>query len=611
MLPGSEIDRISRRTVAIRVEVMSSALQRFRNTILQTLVTLISAAACLAAMQAGTLRGRLSSSDGSSVSGIRVAAMFADDGRGRILGTTTTDEQGRYSLEMLQPGRYYIVAGMTDAPFYYPGVRTSTEAQAVTVGTGAISRAFDFVIRKVGVTLSGKVILAMRQSSPLTISLSGNGSSREVSASGLGVFEFNRVLPGTYRLSVSPDVGIPPLTITVASADLRDLQLKPETLKVYDVSGRIVPQNSEYPPIPGPREVTLLPRGSSMNAAPSSPAVIRPDGTFTVQNVLPGTYTVYTLPQLLSPEIAITVIDRSISGLEIPVMRQIPLNIHIAMDDGALLPVLNGAQAVRLQLITESTRLSGSIGPDGTSRSFIAPGRNYLFLTPPPGYFLTSLTSGNTDLFRGPITVAPSATEVRVEGRIGRSPLVSQPSVRVKGRMTGNHSGVAVQLVNGSDPANRSTLTTFTTTDGTFEFSTVSPGVYSLTIPPAISPIQPNIIVIGKDVEGLEIPLPPGNIIIGQLMGIPPTAPAFPEKLAVEFESGGERKRVDLMFNYGFIYALPAGIYKVSIQGLPAGFSVKSMSAGSTDLLTFPLQVEEGKRLSPIQFLLDYKDPSK
>jgi len=63
-----------------------------------------------------TISGTLKNADGKSLTGVRVAAMPV---AGTFLfGTTYTDKNGRYTLE-LPPGAYYVVAGNLFRPTYY------------------------------------------------------------------------------------------------------------------------------------------------------------------------------------------------------------------------------------------------------------------------------------------------------------------------------------------------------------------------------------------------------------------------------------------------------------------------------------------------------------
>ena len=75
-------------------------------------------------VQPGTITGRLLSPKGTPEPGVRVAAVPVTEvektGGTPLLGITLTDQDGRYRLEGLPPGRYFIFAGLIDLPSYYP-----------------------------------------------------------------------------------------------------------------------------------------------------------------------------------------------------------------------------------------------------------------------------------------------------------------------------------------------------------------------------------------------------------------------------------------------------------------------------------------------------------
>src|SRR5213594_746337 len=88
----------------------------------------------------GVVTGRIRKSDGSPAAGMRVSAMLAPEaGRsdaadaGALFSQTQTDELGRYRLENVPPGRYYIMAGRVDAPTFYPGKEDILAATAISV----------------------------------------------------------------------------------------------------------------------------------------------------------------------------------------------------------------------------------------------------------------------------------------------------------------------------------------------------------------------------------------------------------------------------------------------------------------------------------------------
>jgi hypothetical protein len=67
---------------------------------------------------------------------------------GAMIRITETDEQGRYLLEGIPRGRYYIAAGRVDQPTYYPGVREMGSAMLVSVMTGITVSGIDFTLNQ-------------------------------------------------------------------------------------------------------------------------------------------------------------------------------------------------------------------------------------------------------------------------------------------------------------------------------------------------------------------------------------------------------------------------------------------------------------------------------
>jgi hypothetical protein len=91
-------------------------------------------------VETGADAGALRLRDGKPASGVRVGVMAPlDRGRGVPRGAGTlvsqgkTDASGKYRLEDVPPGPYYILAGNLDAPSYYPGVNDFAKAKLVDV----------------------------------------------------------------------------------------------------------------------------------------------------------------------------------------------------------------------------------------------------------------------------------------------------------------------------------------------------------------------------------------------------------------------------------------------------------------------------------------------
>jgi hypothetical protein len=105
-----------------------------------------------AAPQGGTITGVLKNADGRPVAGARVAALARPESQQEaaaandLASIAQTDEQGRYKLEEIPPGQYYVIAGRVDAPTYYPGTPQMSEGTLVKVAAGAALAGLDFAI---------------------------------------------------------------------------------------------------------------------------------------------------------------------------------------------------------------------------------------------------------------------------------------------------------------------------------------------------------------------------------------------------------------------------------------------------------------------------------
>jgi hypothetical protein len=66
---------------------------------------------------------------------------------------TETDATGRYRLQNVPPGRYYITAGRVDLPTYYPGTLDVKQGTAISITSAAAISDIDFVIQDASAAL--------------------------------------------------------------------------------------------------------------------------------------------------------------------------------------------------------------------------------------------------------------------------------------------------------------------------------------------------------------------------------------------------------------------------------------------------------------------------
>ena len=109
----------------------------------------------------GTVTGVLKTASGEPAAGIRVTAMTIPENpadaaaAASYAGLTETDENGRYRLENVAPGRYYIAAGRVSLPTYFPGTLEILKGTTVSVAAKAVVSNINFVVDLASVRLPG------------------------------------------------------------------------------------------------------------------------------------------------------------------------------------------------------------------------------------------------------------------------------------------------------------------------------------------------------------------------------------------------------------------------------------------------------------------------
>jgi beta-lactamase regulating signal transducer with metallopeptidase domain len=109
--------------------------------------------------QTGVVTGVVRSSTGLPLEDVQISLVPAEltpptSAAGR--SGPLTDSAGRYRLEKIPPGSYYIRIGMNGPGLYYPGVSDTAHATAIQVSTGVILEVPDTVVA--GGPLTGRVV---------------------------------------------------------------------------------------------------------------------------------------------------------------------------------------------------------------------------------------------------------------------------------------------------------------------------------------------------------------------------------------------------------------------------------------------------------------------
>jgi len=205
------------------------------------LIILLAQAPSLPQPVVGTVSGRLTSPDGKPAPGVRVAAMpVTEPNTGSsttvLAGISQADASGNYRLENVSPGRYYIVAGLVNAPTYFPASSTSAGATVVTVTSGGAIAGIDFrLLSAANLKVSGRVIQVSAVLNPFTPPALGQVSLlprapvqselRNARVNPDGSFEIANVLPGTYSVMLAGQILKQQVMITLTDKDITDLEL--------------------------------------------------------------------------------------------------------------------------------------------------------------------------------------------------------------------------------------------------------------------------------------------------------------------------------------------------------------------------------------------------
>jgi hypothetical protein len=553
-------------------------------------------------VQPGMITGRLLSAKGTPEAGVRIAAVPATEaetrtGAAALLGISLTDQDGRYRLENIPPGRYYIFAGLIDLPSYYPNATTLARATAVEVDSGVTVSGIDFsMARPTSMTVAGRLTVpsTMQVGDGWTVTLTAqtrgaSGGSLQANVARDGSFEFSRVPPGDYRLA-SGLRGSTPVSLKVVDADLLEVVMPLVDCNAgVVVGGRLVGTSQSVT-----SSIFLTGSGTGCTAV-TRPA---PDGSFTFTNVPEGTYQLQLSPTPLGwSSIPLTVAKVDLENVQVLLPTLIALKGRADVEGGGAFPRTARGGLVFIQAVRSSGEtVTSPIQDDGTFEFQLPKGRYRVSLAGiPGGYYLKSIMSGAFDLSMTYFDVG-STQPADIQLTVGIVKRRESSGVRVTGRVTFPPTGAlprseGVLLVSASGGRNPVILESSLAPDGSFEFTGVSPGTYSIETFPDNPTALYGIVVDKTDVSGIEFALPVlvkvnGGIEWADAEGS--GAPAARPSLSVQF-TRKEGTRVlawgTLAQSDAFHFYLPEGDYRFSISDIPGSFDLTSVTSGDSNVL--------------------------
>jgi len=343
------------------------------------------------------------------------------------------------------------------------------------------------------------------------------------------------------------------------------------------------------------------------------------DGTFEFLVVPPGIYTV-RLPGVAaftSQAQTLVVADKEISGLQFNVPYQTEVPGHVVMEDGSRFQMAS-SQPISLEARTSNSTYGTSIAADGSFRFRLSEGsyqigmRNF-----PLGFAVKSISSGEIDVLKASLKIAPGETLKDIVVTVATVPLDSIKGVKFSGRIIGLEPGSAslarVGLA-GSDQGGY-VLETTPNSDGSFEFPKVPPGNYQTRITgvpnAALGGASSQRIYVGDDnVSGFQIPLSIRTMVTGRITVVDANGRPAPDAIpsgSVTFRRQNGTSGTSLAPDGTFRIPLDDGDSTITIDRLPSQFTIQSITAGSVDMMKESLKVDHNAQIPEIQVRMVYR----
>ena len=346
----------------------------------------------IAPQAGGTVSGVLKNAEGKPAAHVRVSARTQQDSPASVAlaSLAETDEDGRYVIENIPPGQYYIVAGSIDRPTYYPGTQEMAAAKLIQITAGARISGFDFAVSDTSKRQDFMFVSAPRLQVNLRV-VAGDGNRVPVfSPAGAVTLHFERISDGATStapiaassIALELQAAGPATNYRVRAANLPEgFIVSKMTYGSTDLTSGILalPTSAPQSPgglsfttmfgTPGPGDMLTVTFGETSSVSPAArgvrvtgrnrpsdthpvylsgrPGIVFSDGTFEFRGVPPGRHVIASIDfPGRAHGTTLIVGEQSIDNVFLDDIAALPIDIQSPMAPG---PVGNASPGSRIR----------------------------------------------------------------------------------------------------------------------------------------------------------------------------------------------------------------------------------------------------------------------
>ncbi len=418
----------------------------------------------------GSISGKVLDEEGKPLGHARVQTYSTYTNRGKLQlrrnRSTTTNEAGEYTLSKLDSGRYFVSAEYQGGEkekeaaesaagaesivpvlvrTFFPKSLDYESATPIQVSAGQDAGDTSIQLRRVATyRVEGRVA----ESNPgglqkgATVMLSPENTldsdvlGQKTRINSDGTFEFRRVLPGSYTLWLTGryDESGPAnhgrgtrllgrQQVEVAASDVSGIVLG--LTPPINLTGRVTGANVNAESF-GNLRVNLAP-GGDVAFGISQNAAVAADGSFSIQNLMPGTYFVHVMNMPVGvyvKEVSLNRHDIEITGMDLSQGGGGEIEILLSTGAGEVDGTLGAENSAGVSSMTMAVLVPESLPEDGSGVLVSsAPNGTFSFRNVPPGHYYAFAAERWTSLWQNSeflreMRRASTAVDLAENGRV-------------------------------------------------------------------------------------------------------------------------------------------------------------------------------------------------